>query len=366
MENLNEQLSRIKNLIGYTHQANSNNLFEQEQDPTQDPLYAVVYSKLGDKSKRYWDGKDKTAPQMSNDDKIKIIQQVKVRVEKRVAALTSQGKKNVDFNRELKNIERIRISYKQSDVTKQPEEQGPVVYIPYKAQYPPAETNNPELQQFYYEENQVQVPQDRIEKFDVMVQELKNMIPANEKVVEIRIKAGSSTSQVPTKYGGGQYKTIVEGQQNNIQLAEDRCAAIEGTLKTIIEKYFPTNLGYKFTIDERQAKPNNAGPENKDVYTEKERKYFFGTGKLDPNKKAEYDAKYGPYKGSYGSVIIITAGTIEETSSVQDVIQTNEWFVAVDFPYKGGSNKPPKKYGSKGGGIIFSGGDLKTLACPAW
>jgi hypothetical protein len=350
-----------KNRIRMMHESIRSNLFEQEQ-VTQDPLYDIVYSKLGDKSKRYWDGTDKNAPQMSNDDKIKIIQQVKVRVDKRVSALTSQGKKNVDFNKELKEIKSIRISYKQSDVTQLPEEQEPIVYIPYKAQYPPAETNNPELQQFYYEENQVQVPQDRIEKFDVMVQELKNMIPSDEKVVEIRIRSGSSTSQVPTKYNKGQYKTISEGQQNNVKLAEDRCVAIEGTLKNIVEKYFPTNLGYKITIDERQTKPNN-GPQ----YTTTEREYFFGTGKLDPNKKSEYDSKYGPYKGSYGSVMIITTGVQKETSSVQDVIQTNEWFVAVDFPYKKGGDKQPKKYGSKSGGIIVSGGDnLKTLSCPVW
>ena len=351
--------SERERILGLHIKATKNQYLLEQADPTQNPIYQVFYTKLGDRSKRIWEGSEKGAPKMTPDEKNQILNKVKERVDKRVNALTSQGKKGISFDKELKDIESIAIDYKTTTQAPKQQPQPVTVETPYKAVYPNVETNNPELQNFYLKDNEIIVDPEKRAKFDTMVKELKALIPENETIKEIHIKAGSTTSQVPTTYKGGAYKTIQQGQQNNIALATDRCIKIEEALTEIVNTVFPGNEN-KIILDQKQMKANN-GP----AYTEKERKYFFGTGKLDPAKKPEYDKLYGPYKGSYGSVMVITVGTTKQDIPVEgEPLQVNEWSVRVQW--KVNIEKPKKSYSSKGGGGISVGGGKSPIACPAW
>ena len=342
-------------------------LFEQV-DPTKDAIYQVFYTKLGDKSKRMWEGTEKNVPKMTDNDKVGILQQVKDRINKRVQALTSQGKKGVDFNKELNSIKEISIGYKTEE--KESEEvpdKTITIEIPYTASYPDITKQNPDLQNFYFKDNEVIVPEDRKAKFKTMVEELKKLIPQNEEITEIKIKAGSTTSQVPTQYTGPDsltaYKTIEEGQKNNIKLADDRCKYIESALFDIIKEIFPNDFS-KTTTDTRDAKPNN-GP----AYTETEREYFFGEfNKLDPKKKSEYDTKYGPYKGSYGSVMIVTKGVTITTGGGGETppIVVNLWNVKVKWEVNVSNQKKRSFFRSSTGGGISVGGGKSLTNCAAW
>jgi hypothetical protein len=345
-------------------------LFEQT-DPTKDPIFAIFYSKLGDKSKRTWDGTEKGVPKMTDDDKNKILNTVKEKINKQVTAKTNQGKK-ITFDKELEEVVKITVALKGTSIESGPEEKQEQITdeIPYVATYPNNTKQNPDLQNFYFKDNEVVVPEDRKEKFRIMIEELKNAIPKNEVITEIRIKAGSTTSQVPTQYSGPgdlkPYTTITEGQQNNVKLAEDRCQYIEQTLFTLLKEIFPNEVG-KVVTDKRDTKPNN-GP----VYTEKERTYFFGEfKKLDPAKKGEYDTKYGPFKGSYGSVMIVTKGSnasIVGGGGSQPVI-VNNWQVIIDYGGKNvGSKKQKTLFTSKtGGGITVGGSKGGGLTdCAVW
>jgi hypothetical protein len=324
-------------------------LTEQEQDP----LYSVIVDNLGDLSRRLWD-------KLSEEEKNALVAAGKIRVEKRVTALTNRGKK-VTYEGELKNIDSVQIKTRPGQ-TEQNSTVPPVpIEIPYIATYPDNTKQNPELQNFYFKDNTTEVSPEREEDFNIMVSELRSLIPQNEKIKEIRIQAGSTTSKVPTTYGRGKYNTIREGQENNITLANDRCAKIEESLKKIVAIYFPEDVD-KTTIGERDLKPNN-GPD----YTEKERTYFFGTGELDPGKKSEYESKYGPHKGSYGSVMVITEGiSKEDFQPKEDEIKVNEYYLTITF--KGGNDNPPKKqrFRSKAGGGISTGGSPVIPKCAIW
>ena len=95
-------------------------LFEQT-DPTKDPIFAIFYSKLGDKSKRTWDGTEKGVPKMTDDDKNKILNTVKEKINKQVTAKTNQGKK-ITFDKELEEVVKITVALKGTSIESGPEE----------------------------------------------------------------------------------------------------------------------------------------------------------------------------------------------------------------------------------------------------
>jgi hypothetical protein len=310
----------------------------------------AIVSKLGNRSKRIWNEMDDASRQKLLDAAQQQITR-HARIDK------------IDFDKSLNRLKTVRIGTRPGETKseKLPVESQPVVEIPYTATYPDNTKQNPELQNFYLTDNETAVSADRRAKFEAMVSELKSLIPSNETIKEIHIKAGSSTSQVPTKYKGGAYKTIEEGQRNNIALAADRCAQIEAVLNEIVKQQFPGFTG-KIVVDARDMKPNN-GP----AYTSTERSYFFGTGKLDPAKKSEYEEKYGPYKGSYGSVMVIAEGKAGIPTEAGDEIQVPETEYYIDLGWGGKPGKRKRKlFRSKTGGGISVGGADFIPNCPIW
>ena len=287
---------------------------------------------------------------MSPEQKQKILDSAKEKIQRHASI------KKVDFDKSLKKVKSVRIGTRPGETTITKTSIKPVIdKIPYTATYPDNTKQNPELQNFYLKDNAIAVLPDRKQKFVQMVSELKSLIPNNETITEIHILAGSTTSQVPTTYGSKDGKS---NMQNNVTLAEARCAQIEATLDAIIKEQFPQYSG-QIIIDQRDVQAN-MGPEwtNADRTNAK-----FGT---PGNRTAEYNAKYGAYKGSYGSVMIIAEGKIQvetEDSTEEQVPDTN-YYISMSWGYT--PNKKKKRFRSKGGGGISVGGGAVIPKCMIW
>ena len=328
IKNLNE--SDVENL---------NKLAEQSADSFESALVAT----FKDRSAKLWNA-------MSPEQKQKILDSAKEKIQRHARI------KNVDFDKSLKKVKDVRIGTKPVETTATKTPLAKIsVKVPYIATYPDITKPNPELQNFYLKDNAIAVLPDRKQKFVIMVSELKSLIPNDETIKEIHILAGSTTSQVPTTYGSKDGKS---DPKNNEKLAEDRCAQIEATLDAIIKEQFPQYSG-QIIIDQRQVDANK-GPEwtNADRQNPK-----FGT---PGNRTAEYNAKYGAYKGSYGSVMIVTEGKIQEETedSTEEQVPDTNYFIGMSWGYP--PYKKKKRFRSKGGGGISVGGGAVIPKCMIW
>lgn len=324
---------------------------------TSHPLYNVVITKFEDRSKNYWEGKAaKSGVAMTDADRVAVLNYVQKRVGEKTKI------QSISQEKALKQITGVIIDPKGTTTIVTPAPPAPApVRTPYNGTYPAIDQPNPELQNFYLVDNAIDVSPENKGKFDSLVKTLLSSIPKDEKIVEVKISAGSSTSKVPTTYKGGDYKgNIAAGQKNNEFLAADRCAKIEESLMDVVKTNIPA-VGNNIKIEQRQIAANRGTD-----YTEKERAYYFSTGKLDPAKKEAYDKAYGPFKGSYGSVTIITEKIEEITTEVGPSVEvTQNWKARIE--QKMPKIKPPTKLkGSPGGGQTFVGKTFNTTKCNIW
>jgi hypothetical protein len=325
-------------------------------DVTTHVLYKLVTTKLGDQSKLYWEGKpQKGGVAMTDIDRLAVLNHVQEWLSRYIKI------KSTTPERAAKQITAVAITPAGTTVTNNPAPPVPTT-IPqsYSGTYPAVDQPNPELQNFYLIDNEINVSTQNKAKFDALVKTLLANIPKNEKIVEVKISAGSSTSKVPTTYKGGDYKgNITIGQKNNEFLAADRCVKIEEALTAVVKTNIPDVTNIK--IEQRQIAANR-GTE----YTEKERSYYFSSGVLDPTKKNAYDKAYGPYKGSYGSVTIITESVQIIPPEVGPSVKiSSNWQTRIDSKHK---NVTPPRRGksSPGGGQTFVGVTFNTTKCKLW
>ena len=332
-----------------------------------DPMYKELYSKLGDQAKLYWDGKKKgvTGQVMTDEDRDKLLASFKQKI---AEAIPSRGK---DQNKVLKKLQTVAIGSKPGETTQiiKAAPAAPTLDV-YTSVYPNNQQQNPKLQNFFLTDNVVEVSPENETGFKTMIADLVSSIPTNQTITKIEVYAGSSTSKVPTTYGmapGTKYKTIQEGQQNNIALANKRYDVIVAKLSELVKQQVPQFNG-QIIIAPKTAelvKPNNGT-----AYTEKERSFYFSgstDGKVVPDRKSEYDTKYGPYKGSYGGVTIYTESQPSEILPPAPETQvTQNWRLTLSFKSKPnfdiGLPIPGRPNG--GGGSIYKGKARTT--CPLW
>lgn len=340
-----------------------------EQTFNSDPNFAIFYSKLGARAKQYWDGKlvgpDKQP--LSDTDKEQLY---KVFLQK------SQKKANIkktDVTKLIKNeLEKVSIGVTPAEVkidskpgTKTPADEPLVLTGTW-----PSVKNPNELSNFYLIDNAIDVSPENINHFNLLIQDLISSVPSSYAITNILVYAGASTSKVPTKYKGGDYGSDIQrGQQNNLFLVQDRCNAITTVLQDLVTKMIPNFTG-TVTVDKPQLSPNN-GP----AYTSKQRSYYFGTGKMDPSKQAEYDKTYGPFKGSYGGVTIMakldkTKETEPSETPGGDIVTLkSNWSLSLTweshFSVHDFLGSIPKLYiGKKGGQPIAK--NMRNIRCPQW
>lgn len=315
-------------------------LFEQESNQVEQKIVSLFSTK----SATTWN-------EMSDIEKKQAIQVVTNEIAKHARI------NKYDFNKALNRVSNATV-VKRTESIPAAEMPKPEPNI-YTAYYPDINTPNPKLNNFYLQDNAIAVSQENINAFNQLISELKSQIGPNETITKIEVLGGSSTSQVPTTLGG-----TVSREKGNEELAKRRCAAITTTLETLVKTNFPEFNGQ--IIKRFDAKPNQ-GP----AYTSKEQKHFFGTGELDPSKKEEYEQMYGPYKGSYGSILIETIVT-EERSTPPQPAETQYHKIVIGFKDSGKGMKKSSKSASKqlfrsktGGGISF-GGEQVIPTCPLW
>ena len=336
-------------------------------NPT-DTNFDIFYSKLGPLSKQYWDGTKLSANKqpMAEADKTALYQQFLQRANNKAKA----NKTTVD---EIikKELDLITIGTSIADVitiTKQTPDTPAADPIVITGTYP--SVNDPaKLSNFYLEDDATIVLPENIERFKLLIQDLLSAVPKSATITKVDVYAGASTSKVPTTFQGGTYKTIQQGQQNNVFLAQARCQAITQVLSDLIKTEIPNYTGTVNVLDP-QLKPN-IGPD----YTETERTYFFGTGKLDPNKQTEYNEKYGPVKGSYGGVTISadenSKKEFEPTPGEPKVttIPSAKWSILIRwkqrFSFHDWWKGIPKIFkGKRGGGVVWK--EKARVFCPVW
>lgn len=315
-------------------------LYEQSSNPVEQKIVSLFSSK----SSQRWS-------ETTADEKQQLIQAVTNDIKKHAKI------KGYDFNKALNRVSNATVRQRTETIPAQ-EMPKPEPHV-YTAYYPDINKPNPKLDNFYLDDNAIAVSKENIAAFNQLISELKSQISADEKITRIEVLGGSSTSQVPTTLGG-----TVERERGNEVLARKRCEAITDTLDRLITTNFPDYTG---EIVKRFDEKPNRGP----AYTTKERNYFFGTGKLDPSKKAEYEKMYGPYKGSYGTILIETE-SIEQAITPNPPSEFKNYKISIGFKDSGKGMKKASKASSKklfrsktGGGISF-GGEQVIPTCPLW
>lgn len=348
-------------------------LMEQTNTYATDPLYKDMYALLGDQSKLAWDGKKpgKNGQPMTDADRDALLASFKEKIAKK-QQVTGKDQKKV-----LRSIESISITSKPGEAKAIALAEPTKIEHVFTAVYPNNQVANPELQNFFLTDNVVEVSDIASGKFKTMITDLIANVPENETITKILVYAGSSTSQVPTTYGmpaGTKYKTIEEGQKNNIALANARYDVIVSKLSELVKQLVPQFNG-QIVIEPKSAenvKPNN-GPEWSDTdratYPLAKRRKTLDNGSPNPQYDQKvvdaYEAKYGPYKGSYGGVTIYTEGKDAQSIPPEDESQvTQNWILSLTPKRIQLDISKPKKFIGSGGVTIYNG--TPRLDCPVF
>lgn len=319
--------------------------FLKEQAPTvtADQTEITVVKLFSEKSSKLW-------ATIKPEEKTALMAKARLQIEKHAKI---QG---YDYNKSLKNVSNATVAGASTTI---PVPAKPPIVTPptsYTAYYPEINQPNPELNNFYLTDNETAVSPANQAKFATLIAELKAQIPASETIQKIELLGGSSTSKVPTTLGG-----TVPKETGNIELAKRRCAAIVSTLENLVKQTFPDYTGQ--VIKKFDAKPNMGS-----AYTAKEQEHFFGSGSLNPKFKAEYDKLYGPYKGSYGSILIQTIATEPGTIKTFEPTETtvSNYKIVLGFKDIAIPTKPKVNKRSSTGGGISVGGAQVIPVCPLW
>lgn len=347
------------------------------------PLYDVFYKKLDDNAKRYWDGKKVHTLTKQKMDDVGRQQVFDVFLQK----FNEHAAKNkLDQNKNARQIDYIAInSQKGEETTKTtagtvtPAETPPAPIVA-TAVYPNNQEVNPQLSNFFLRDNVVVVSEQNKQAFTEMVDGLVKQVKAagNVTITKIEVYAGSSTSQVPTKFEGG-----------NPGLAKARYNAILTTLNDIIKTQVPEYTGQVTILpgSETEIKPDQGPawtPNDKVAFPYIKRQQFLENGQrnpdFDPKILAAYEKKYGQYKGSYGGVTITaqrvktTPTEPESTPPETETVVKSGWRTVVRWKARLSDLdidldfRTPKLFRKnyKGGGQSFIGVGLNTLKCTVW
>ena len=226
------------------------------------------------------------------------------------------------------------------------------------------------LQNFYLSDNVTAVTPENEAAFKDALQNLLTQIPAGQKIIEVHIKAGSSTSRVPTTFGSTDGKYTSAG---NEKLVDARLQAIQEALSRVVDTTVPKGE-WKLITDNPQRTPNIGPPWTKDdrdtTYPLSKRRKTLPNGAPNPNYDQTvvdgYEAKFGKYKGSFGQISIVTeTGRLIPYDTQPGKQVTAQWAGKISWTSGGtGNGKPKTLRGSNKGEKAWTG--QGTLDCPIW
>jgi hypothetical protein len=274
-----------------------------------------------------------------------------------------------DMEKAIKEASSIRIGPGEGSIEREAAaDPTPPEIFTYTFSYPDISEANPKLQNFFLGDDNVAVSAENEAAFKETLETLLSSIPADQKIIEVYIKAGSSTSKVPTSYkSAGKYTTAA-----NVTLVDDRLTAIQTSLSNVVDTTIPKGE-WNLIVDPPERKPNN-GPEwteaDRNAYPLDKRRVKNPDGQPNPkfNQKIvdAYEAKYGRYKGSYGQISIKTTSTeIKTTITEPSVLVSGAWYGSMTWPSPGkGDGKPKTIPGKNKGEKTWTG--QGTLDCPVF
>lgn len=253
--------------------------------------------------------------------------------------------------------------------------------VRYEFSYP--DKGKPEdtiMQNFFGDNESVPTPE-QVEKFNNLVKTaIAEVVKSGSEIKSITYYSGGITSKVGTKYLGEGKMDTTWKSENNVPLVNDRIKNLNEVILKALTAAAPA--GISISKGEDESSPN-AGPgwyeystknsEGASVYTygplyEAARKTnkslipkdFYAKRDTDTNIKAEYDAVFGKYRGSYGAFTINSIAASTEPSDTVEISASGKWNISIGWKYR-----EPIKFNFKigatgGGGKVFAGGAAPT------
>lgn len=318
---------------------------------------------------------------LTEEIKKKLLEQIEDRVNQRVKALTSQGKKNYTQEKAIKEAKAILVAPKKDaqNIIKEemtPPEEGEIrtTEITYPNIGKPIDTKMLN----FFDDNEYKVREEDKKEFARLIEgNINEIVNRGEKIISIKYHSGAITSRVRTKYSGDGKTNNEPDEINNKILVADRLKQINKTLSDLLDPY-SKKLGASIEKIEDESKPNmgpgwmkydTSGDKYKygPLYIAERNKNnnltpggFYSKKSSNPQIQKEYDEVFGKFRGSYGKFeITARLREKEDEPGEEKLIGEGEWIAKISW--KGNKNTQVKIIrGSAGGGKSYVGSSVKT------
>ena len=348
------------------------------------------YIEILDKIKK---GKDKEGNQLivsytalTDEIKKKLLEKIEDRVNQRVKALASQGKKNYTQEKAIKEAKAILVAPKNDAQNIIKEEMTPPTEgedITYVLTYPNIDKPMDTKMLNFFDDNEYKVKEEDKKEFARLIEEnINEIINSGGEIKKIKYSAGAITSRVRTKYSGNGETKNSPSEDNNKILVNDRLKEINGTLLSLLDPY-SKKIGASIEKIEDESKPNmgpgwmkydTSGDKFKygPLYiTERNKnnnltpREFYSKKSSNSQIQKEYDEVFGKFRGSYGKFEIIAKFTEKEDEPGEErLIGEGEWIAKISWKInKNTKIKIRIRSGSAGGGKSYVGSQVKTTDC---
>lgn len=343
------------------------------------------YPEILDKIKKGKDREEKplivSYTPLTEEIKKKLLEKIEDRVNKRVKALASQGKKNYTQEKAIKEAKSILVAPKKDAQNIIKEEMTPPTegeLITYVLTYPNIDKPMDTKMINFFDDNEYKVREEDKKEFARLIEgNINEIVNSGGEIKKIKYSAGAITSRVRTKYSGNGETKNSPSEDNNKILVNDRLKEINGTLLSLLDPY-SKKIGASIEKIEDESKPNmgpgwmkydTSGDKFKygPLYiTERNKnnnltpREFYSKRENNPQIQKEYDEVFGKFRGSYGQFQIVASFKKKEDEPGEErLIGEGEWIAKISW--KINKNTQIKiKTGNAGGGKSYVGTAVKT------
>jgi hypothetical protein len=209
--------------------------------------------------------------------------------------------------------------------------------------------NKDPMVQNFFGDDQFVVTQDKIQGLTNTLTSLVNDAKSEGKILSVSYRVGSATSKVPTSFPG-----------KNKGLTNARAEALKKVMTEIIANN-PDLSGVSVKEGEHELHVEIGPNYDKDVYGLTKRK-------ADPELEAEYNERFGPYRGSWGEFAItyqpsqpVSPGEVAEYDT--SFTARGDWTLEITWWKFKFPKIFKKKNRPKGRGIFSGPGYTPTSKC---
>lgn len=323
---------------------------------------------------------------LTDEVKKELISKIEERAQKRVKALTNQGKKNYTLEKAIDEAISIWIApdKEAGSIEKiEGEAKGEGNQVTWNLSYPNKENPLDTKMLNFFGDNEYLVSAEDRQQFETLIKEnIESITSAGGKIIAIAYSAGASTSKVRTSYQGKGKTGGPFDTKNNEILVKDRLEEINRVLRELLDPY-ATKAGIELTKQKDESAANR-GPgwgeystengkfEYGPLYEEARKKdsnlkpiafYSPEKRKSDPAIKDEYEDVFGKFRGSYGEFSIVAEFKDKpDEPKTEDLIGIGSWKAKITWKVKPQDAPPPKRV-DKGGGKSYVGVKLDKTSC---